>query len=61
MISPYLNRPILPLADALPQMLAKIETKLADGEMAAAEKWQLRVRAGLIRSLLTPQVSPTPR
>ena len=39
MTSPYLYRPLLSLAVALPRMLEKIETKLAD------EKWE-RLRRG---------------
>jgi hypothetical protein len=30
MISPYLNRPLLPLAVVLPRMLMEIETQLAN-------------------------------
>jgi hypothetical protein len=30
MTSPYLDRPLIPLAVALPRMLEKIETELAD-------------------------------
>jgi hypothetical protein len=60
-MSPYLDRPILPLAVALPRMLEMIETELADEKTAAAEKWRLRLRAELIRTLLTPQVSPIPQ
>ena len=29
MISPYLNRPVLPLVVALPRMLAQVEAELA--------------------------------
>ncbi len=58
-MSPYLDRPAVPLAVALPQMLAKIETKLADEKIAAAEKWRLRQRAELIRGLLAPPQSAT--
>jgi len=54
MISPYLTQPILPLAVTLPRMLEEIETKLANKKTGAAEKWRLRLRAGLIRRLLTP-------
>jgi hypothetical protein len=39
---------------ALPRMLVKIETQLADGTVSAADNWRLRRRAELIRSLLTP-------
>jgi hypothetical protein len=38
----------------LPQMLAHIETKLDDERLAAAEKWRLGPRAGLIRRVLAP-------
>ena len=56
MISPYLSQPILPLAMALPRMLEEIETKLANKKIGAAEKWRLRLRAGLIRRLLAPEL-----
>jgi hypothetical protein len=48
----YLNRPILPLAVALPQMLAQIEAELATPTGPAEEQW-LRHRAELIRGLLS--------
>ena len=60
MISPYLERPMRPLAATLSAMLEKIETELTDEKLGAAEKWQRRMRAGLIRSLLTPGWSPSP-
>ncbi len=53
MTSPYLNQPVIPLAEALPRMLEKIETDLADETTGAAEKWRLRQRAELMRRLLT--------
>ena len=56
MISPYLTRPILPLAVALSRMLEEIETKLANQKIGAADKWRLRLRAGLIRRLLAPEL-----
>ena len=57
--SPYLDRPLLPLAVALPRMLEKIETTLATAGPAEARR--LRQRAELIRELLTPPGrSPTP-
>jgi len=53
MTSPYLDRPLIPLAVALPLMLEKLEAALA---MAGpAKKWRLRKRAELIRELLTPR------
>jgi hypothetical protein len=52
--SPYLNRPLLRLAVALPRMLAKIETELSDETASAADNSRLRQRAELIRSLLAP-------
>jgi len=55
-MSPYLDQPILPLAVALPRMLEKIGTELTDEKLGAAEKWQRRMRAGLIRSLLAPRL-----
>ena len=54
MTSPYLDRPLVLLARALPRMPEKIESDLAHEKMAAAEKWRLEERAGLIRALLTP-------
>jgi hypothetical protein len=51
--SPYLDRPIFPLAVALPRMLEQIEAELADGKVSAAEKRRLRQRAELVRGLLT--------
>ena len=56
--SPYLDRPLVPLAVALPRMLEKIETKLAIA--GPAETPRLRQRAALIRGLLTPRQSPDP-
>jgi hypothetical protein len=50
MTSPYLDRPFLPLAVALPRMLDKIEAELATARLA--EKWRLRQRAELVRGLL---------
>jgi hypothetical protein len=49
MTSPYLDRPLIPLAVALPRMLDKIEAELVT---AGAEKWRLRQRAELVRGLL---------
>jgi hypothetical protein len=57
--SPYLDRPLLPLAVALPRMLEKIEADLATAGPAKTRR--LRQRAELIRELLAPQWrSPTP-
>jgi hypothetical protein len=55
MPSPYLDRPLLPLAVALPRMLAEIETALLNA--GQAEKRRLSQRAELIRGLLTPNPS----
>ncbi len=60
MISPYLNRPVLPLVVALPRMLAQVEAELATAAGPAEEQW-LRQRAELIRRLLAPRRSPTPQ
>ena len=54
MTSPYLDRPILPLAVALPQILAEIEAELSTAQGPAEEQW-LRQRAELIRGLLAPR------
>jgi hypothetical protein len=56
MTSPYLDRPLLPLAVALPRMLEKIETELATAR--PPEKRQLQERAELVRALLAPTISP---
>ena len=53
---PYLERPTVPLAEALPRMLEKIETELATATEPAEEQW-LKQRAELIRGLLPPRVS----
>ena len=53
-MSPYLDRPILPLAVALPQMLAKIEAELSTAAEPAEQQW-LGQRAELIRGLLAPR------
>jgi hypothetical protein len=55
MTSSYLNRPLLPLAVALPRLLAQIEAELADEKPEAAEEKHLRHQAELIRSLLMPR------
>jgi hypothetical protein len=58
--SPYLDRPLLPLAVALPRMLEKIEVDLATA--GPAETRRLRERAELIRGLLPPTaITPAPR
>ena len=52
--SPYLDLPRVPLAIALPRMLAEI-----DGELRLArpeERRRLETRAVLVRSLLAPRV-----
>ncbi len=56
-MSPYLDRPILPLAVALPRMLEQIETELSTAAGPAEAQW-LRHRAELIRCLLAPRQSP---
>jgi hypothetical protein len=53
MTSPYLDRPLLPLAVALPRMLETIEAELATEKLGLTEKWRLRQRADLMRGLLT--------
>jgi hypothetical protein len=45
--SPYLDRPLLPLAVALPRMLAQIEAELVTAGLAEVRR--LRQRADLIR------------
>jgi len=57
--SPYLDRPLLPRAVALPRLLEKIGTELTTA--GAAEAQRLRQRAQLILDLLTPpRKSPIP-
>jgi hypothetical protein len=58
MTSPYLDRPLIPLAVALPRLLDKIKAELTTA--GPAEKWRLRKRAELIRELVTRNGSPTP-
>jgi hypothetical protein len=57
--SPYLDRPLLPLAVALPRMLERVGVELATAGPAKARR--LRQRAQLIVDLLAPQgQSPIP-
>jgi hypothetical protein len=56
--SPYLDRPLLPLAVAVLRMLERIEAELATA--GPVETRRLRQRAELIRGLLAPSGSPTP-
>jgi hypothetical protein len=59
MASPYLDRPLLPPAVALPRMLERVAVELTTA--APAESQRLRHRAQLILDLLTPQrQSPIP-
>ena len=55
MTSPYLDRPAVPLAVALPRMLNEIEAELAGKKLETAERRRLRQRAELIRGLLAPR------
>jgi hypothetical protein len=57
MTSPYLDRPILPLAVVLLRLLAQIEAELATAAGPAEEQW-LGQRAELIRGLLAPRRPP---
>jgi hypothetical protein len=57
--SPYLDKPLRPLAVVLPRMLEQIETDLADVKVSAAEKQRLRQRADLMRGLLSG-AAPSP-
>jgi hypothetical protein len=57
MTSPYLDRPLIPLAVALPRMLAKIEAEPPTAAGPTEEQW-LRQRAELIHGLLAPRQSP---
>jgi hypothetical protein len=58
MTSPYLDRPVLPLAVALPRIMEKIEAELVTAQ--PAEKWRLRQRAELVRGLRALSGSPIP-
>jgi hypothetical protein len=51
--SPYLDRPLIPLAVALRSMLAETEAKLARAE--PAEKARLQQRAEVLREWITPK------
>jgi hypothetical protein len=52
-MSPYLNQPFVPLAVALPSMLAETEVKIATA--APAERARLRERADGLREWLRPK------
>ena len=52
--SPYLDRPLIPLAVALRSMLAETEAKLATAE--PAEKARLQERAEVLREWITPKL-----
>jgi hypothetical protein len=56
--SPYLDRPLLPLAVALPRLLEGVAVELTTA--GPAETQRLRQRALLILDLLTPRQSPVP-
>ena len=53
--SPYLDRPLLPLAVVLPRLLEKIGMEIATAEPAKAQR--LRQRAQLILDLLAPRAT----
>jgi hypothetical protein len=57
MTSPYLDRPRVPLAVALPRMLAEIDAELATAR--PAENRHLCQRAALVRELLTSRAAIT--
>jgi hypothetical protein len=54
--SPYLDKPLVPLAVALPPLLENIEAELAGKRLDAAEEWRIRRRAELTRWLLSPRL-----
>ena len=54
MTSPYLNRPLVPLAVALPLLLEQIEAELTGRKLEAAEERCLRRRAESIGGLRAP-------
>ena len=51
--SPYLDQPFVPLAVALPRMLAETEAKIATA--APAEKSRLQQRAEVLREWIMPK------
>jgi hypothetical protein len=51
--SPYLDKPLVPLAVALRSMLAETEAKIAAA--APAEQARLQERAEVLREWLTPK------
>jgi hypothetical protein len=51
--SPYLDKPLVPLAVGLRSMLAETEAKLATA--APAEKARLQQRAEVLREWITPK------
>jgi len=56
--SPYLDRPLFPLAVALPRMLENVAVELTTAGPVEARR--LRQRAQLILDLLTPRQPPIP-
>jgi hypothetical protein len=56
MHSPYLDRPLLPLAVALPRLLAETEVKIATA--APAEKLRLQNQAEVFREWLRAAAEP---
>jgi len=55
MTSPYLDRPLLPLAVVLLRLLEQIEAELAGRKLEPTEERALRRRAELICGLLAPR------
>jgi hypothetical protein len=55
--SPYLDRPLIPLAVALRFMLAETEAKIATA--APAEKARLQQRVAVLREWITPKSTVT--
>ena len=55
MSSPYLDRPLLPLAVVLPRLLESVETELANEKLEPVQESHLRHRAELIHWLLAPR------
>ena len=51
--SPYLDKPLVPLAVALRSMLAETEAKIAAAE--PAEKMRLQQRVDVLREWITPR------
>jgi hypothetical protein len=57
-MSPYLERPLMPLTVALPRLLEEIEAEIADKATGVDEKSRLRERVELMRQMLNGSRDP---